>query len=176
MNRKISTVVAVILCLTLTSCSFLGGPERDLERMLRHLSNGNIRRAERYVLEGTLNFRERNLATRNLALAVFDSIDYVIFDSVIVDNVAHVSVTITSIDMREIILEASLEVLGNAPTSRRIHRSINERVAAGNAVHFSYNVLVFMVRDEGRWKVVMSDNELFAHAISGWIPELLIDN
>jgi hypothetical protein len=77
--------------------------------------------------------------------------------------------------MREIVHQASLEALGGALTSRRLNSIVSEKARSNEAGHVTRHVSVYMVRDGSRWKVVMSSNELFAEAISGGIPEFVLE-
>lgn len=170
-------LAALLSLVVLAGCAVGSSPEKVTAAFLDHLVEGKLSKAEACTLEGSLGLDKKGKSAAAIWKPLFASLQYSVGGAVTDGTTATVNVTIMTIDLEDLMAEASLEVTrqvlsGSAGGEDLYYRLLLEKLTDPDPPMATFSATVTLVK-EGRWKIDLASSSDFAEALGGGVEGLL---
>ena len=178
--RIIALIMAAALMLPLCGCNQAASPRDAVDRFASAMNQNNFREAFAYIADyDSFGFSE---GSEEIMKAVASSMKIEFISEDVGSTTANVDVNITTIDLREIYMDAAAVVIPNyygdavsgKPISEREvgRRMIDEVIEQANrsyAPTVTTRVSLYLISEGGKWKIRLDTNAYYA--ITGYLDD-----
>lgn len=178
--RIIALILAAALMAPLAGCNQAASPRDAVDRFASAMNQNNFREAFAYI--ATYDGFGFSDGSEEIMKAVASSMKVEFLGEDVGGTTAYVDVNITTIDLREIYMDAASVVIpayyGDAVSGRHISedevgtRLVNEVVEQANrsyAPTVTTRVSLYLVKESGKWKIQLDTNAYYA--VTGYLED-----
>lgn len=179
-SRITALVLTVVMIMPLFGCNQAASPRDAVDRFAAAMNQNNFRSAFAYVADYD-NFGFSG-GSEEIMKAVASSLKIEFLSEDVGSSTATVDVNVTTIDLREIYMDAAAEVIPNyygdavsgkhiseSEIGRKLVDSVVEQANRSYAPTVTTRLSLYLVNDSGKWRIKLDTNAYYA--ITGYLDD-----